>query len=183
MAGKAVQEKQKSKEVQVASPERFAIEMNLRGRRNGSRLSTRLWSWPDVRLPRKSLPSLRSTPVLPLSNWTGSLGSPATGTRVAVSPGEFGSTASASGAATQASVWNAITGRKTGQDVWLSNNLPYVNDLNIGKITPRSSPAPDRTPYPRFAERAVLLELLPSLPTPERFSNNGYQHTAHQSSV
>jgi hypothetical protein len=139
----------------VASPERFAIEMNLRADEMEQSINK------IVELAGREIAKevIALTPVdtsLAISNWTGSLGSPATGTRVAVSPGEFGSTASASGAATQASVWNAITGRKTGQDVWLSNNLPYVNDLNIGKITPRSSPAPDRTPYPRFAERAVL---------------------------
>lgn len=139
----------------MASPERFAIEMNLRADEMEQSINK------IVELAGREIAKevIALTPVdtsLAISNWTGSLGSPATGTRVAVSPGEFGSTASASGAATQASVWNAITGRKTGQDVWLSNNLPYVNDLNIGKITPRSSPAPDRTPYPRFAERAVL---------------------------
>jgi len=139
----------------VASPERFALEMNLRAEEMEQSVNK------IVELAGREIAKevIALTPVdtsLAISNWTGSLGSPASGTRNAVSPGEFGSTASASGAATQASVWNAITGRKTGQDVWLSNNLPYINDLNVGKITPRSSPAPDRTPYPRFAERAVL---------------------------
>lgn len=139
----------------MASPVRFSLEMNLRAEEVEKAVNK------IVVLAGRAIAKevIATTPVdtsLALSNWTGSLGSPSSGTRSAISPGEFGSTASASGAAAQVAVWNAIAGRKSGQDVWISNNLPYVNDLNVGKITPRSSPAPDRTPYPRFAERALL---------------------------
>jgi hypothetical protein len=139
----------------MASPERFSLEMNLRAE-EVERSVNRIVELAGRAIAKEVIATTPVDTSLALSNWTGSLGSPATGTRSAVSPGEFGSTASASGAAAQVAVWNAITGRKTDQDVWISNNLNYINDLNTGKVTPRASPAPDRTPYPRFAERAVL---------------------------
>ena len=90
-----------------------------------------------------------------ISNWQGALGSPKTGTLPASPAGEYGSTAGAAAAIAERPIAAAIAGRQTGQDVWISNNLDYINDLNIGEISPRSDPPPDRTPYPRFAERAV----------------------------
>lgn len=140
----------------MATPERFAIEMDLRAK-EFERSVNRIVELAGREIAREVIVTTPVDTSLALSNWTGSLGAPATGTQKAVSPGEYGSTASTSGAATQASVWNAITGRKVDQDVWISNNLPYVNDLNSGKISPRSSPPPDRVPYPRFAEKALLL--------------------------
>ena len=139
----------------MSTPERFAIEMNLRAEEMEESIN-RIVELAGREIAREVIALTPVDTSQALSNWIASLGSPATGTRPAFAPGEFGSTASASGSAAQAAAWTAIRGRKTGQDVWLSNNLPYINDLNTGKITPRSSPAPDRTPYPRFAERAVL---------------------------
>jgi len=139
----------------MATPAKFALDMNLRAK-EVERSVNRIVELAGREIAKEVIALTPVDTSLAISNWTGALGSPASGTRAAVSPGEFGSTADASGAATQAAVWSAILNRRTGQDLWISNNLPYVNDLNVGNIAPRSSPAPDRAPYPRFAERAVL---------------------------
>lgn len=139
----------------MASPERFALEMNLRAEEVETAVN-RIVELAGREIAKEVIALTPVDTSLALSNWQGSLGTPAKGTRNAISPGAYGNTASASGSAAQAYIGVAIEGRKTGQDLWISNNLSYINDLNVGKITPRSTPAPDRTPYPRFAERAVL---------------------------
>ena len=138
----------------MAGPAKFAIEMNLRAEELEASVN-RIVVLAGREISKEVIALTPVDTSLALSNWMGSLKSPVSATRSAIVPGEFGSTAGASGAAAQSSIWSAIRGRKTGQDVWISNSLPYVNDLNVGKISPRSSPAPDRAPYPRFAERAV----------------------------
>lgn len=140
----------------MASPAVFVIQMNLRAEEVEAAVN-RIVVLAGREIAKEVIALTPVDTSLALSNWKGALGSPASGTRQAVSPGKFGSTADASGAAAQTSVWKAISGRVSGQDIWISNDLPYINDLNVGKITPRSSPVPDRTPYPRFAERAVLI--------------------------
>ena len=103
---------------------------------------------------------VNATPVdtsLTLSNWKASLGSPASGVRSALFPGRYGDTAKSSGDAAIAAAKNSIKRRKVGQDVFIVNNFPVAAMLNNGLIRPRSSPKPSRTPYRRFAERAVLL--------------------------
>jgi hypothetical protein len=138
----------------MSSPKVFAIEMNLRAAEVEDSVN-KIVELAGREIAREVIAFTPVDTSLAISNWKGALGSPATGTRPAFSPGEFGNTAGTSGAATQASVWAAITGRMTDQDVWISNNLPYIEDLNVGKIGPRSIPSPSRTPYPRFAERAL----------------------------
>lgn len=138
----------------MSTPARFALEMNVRADQVEKAVNR------IVVLAGRAIAKevIAITPVdtsQALSNWIGSLGGPASGTTAAVASGAFGSTAGASGASTQSTVWSAISNRRTGQDLWISNNLPYINDLNVGNIAPRSSPPPDRTPYPRFAERAM----------------------------
>ena len=105
---------------------------------------------------------VNNTPVdtsLALSNWQGALGAPRTGTLPAIVPGEFGNTATASGTATISRITSAIKSRRRGQDIWISNNLPYAARLNQGRIAPRSpsgkSPDIIREPYERFVERAL----------------------------
>jgi hypothetical protein len=143
----------------MASPARFRIEMIGRAEEVEKSVNR------IVELAGRAIAKevIATTPVdtsQALSNWTGSLGSPSTVTRLPYSPGHFGDTAGTSGAAAQVAVNAAIKGRRTGQDVWISNSLPYINDLNVGNIKPRTPrppdrTPPDRTPYPRFAERAL----------------------------
>lgn len=66
------------------------------------------------------------------SNWQVSLDSPAQGTIPAYSPGKEGSTAGANTAAAIAQGAAVIAGRKPGQDVCITNNLPYIGRLNEG---------------------------------------------------
>ena len=142
----------------MSTPAVFAIEMTLRA----EEIETAVNRIVKLAGREASREVVDLTPVdtsRAISNWTGSLGGPVSGIKPAVSPGEYGSTAAASSSSTKSTIWAAIRGRRTGQDIWISNNLPYINDLNVGNIKPRSSrpgvPAPTRVPYPRFAERAV----------------------------
>lgn len=140
----------------MASPARFFIEMKGRAE-EVERSVNRIVELAGRAIAKEVIATTPVDTSLAISNWKGSLGSPISGTVPAISPGKFGNTADASGAAAQAAAWSAIINRRTDQDLWLSNNLPYINDLNVGNIEPRSSKAhpPDRTPYPRFAEKAM----------------------------
>lgn len=67
-----------------------------------------------------------------LSNWTLTLGAPDyefIGPHV---PGEHGSTQTASIAEAYSLAKAAAAKKKPGQEIWLSNNAPYIVDLNAG---------------------------------------------------
>ncbi len=139
----------------MSTPARFALEMNVRADQV-ERAVNRIVVLAGRAIAKEVIATTPVDTSQALSNWIGSLGGPASGTRPAVSSATTpGATADTSGAATQSTVWAAISNRRTGQDLWISNNLPYINDLNVGNIAPRLDPPPDRTPYPRFAERAM----------------------------
>lgn len=81
------------------------------------------------------------------SNWIVSLGFPNTSTIEPYAPGEklgIGENANASAAISQAT--GIINTRKSGQDIFISNNLPYIGKLNDGY----SAQAPSN-----FVEKAV----------------------------
>lgn len=143
----------------MSSPQVFAIEMKLRADEI-ERAVNRIVIEASQAIAKEVIALTPVDSGAAISNWQAALGSPANGTLPAISPGEYGSTESANTSAAQIKAWSRIRGRRTGQDVWISNNLPYINDLNVGNIEPRSSPAPNRTPYPRFAERALNFGVL-----------------------
>lgn len=66
------------------------------------------------------------------SNWLVSLDAPVTIVIEPYYPGENGSTAGANTAAAIAQANAVISTRKPGQDIWISNNLPYAQRLNEG---------------------------------------------------
>lgn len=66
------------------------------------------------------------------SNWIGALGSPARRTRDAYVPGESGSTEAQNAQAAMDQAAGVIAGRREGQDIYISNNLPYIGRLNDG---------------------------------------------------
>ena len=81
------------------------------------------------------------------SNWIAQIGSASSGTVDAYAPGESGSTA---GANTQAAIDQAeavISGYNNGQEIHITNNLPYIQRLNDGY----SAQAPAN-----FVEQAVM---------------------------
>jgi hypothetical protein len=80
------------------------------------------------------------------SNWIVNLGSAATGSRDPYTPGEKGSTGEANAQAAIAQGNATIGLRKDGQDIYISNNLPYIGRLNEGS----SAQAPAQ-----FVEQAV----------------------------
>ena len=66
------------------------------------------------------------------SNWIVNIKSPARKTQGAYVPGGKGSTASANVQAALAQGEAVVATRKTGQDIYISNNLSYISDLNNG---------------------------------------------------
>lgn len=66
------------------------------------------------------------------SNWLASLEVPVAITTQPYSPGEGGSTGGANSAAAMAQANSVIASRQPGQDIWISNNLPYAQRLNDG---------------------------------------------------
>lgn len=74
------------------------------------------------------------------SNWLVSVGSPNRETQEPYSPGEAGSTGSANAQAAIAQANAEISRRKPGQDIFISNNLPYIGRLNEGS----SAQAPEQ---------------------------------------
>lgn len=68
------------------------------------------------------------------SNWTLTLDNPPPPdeTYDAYSPGESGSTGAANAQAAMEQARTAISDRREGQEVHLSNNLPYIGRLNEG---------------------------------------------------
>lgn len=83
-----------------------------------------------------------------VSNWQVTLGSPTSSNIAPHFPGELGSTRNASAAETIAQAKATLSGKKPGQPIYITNNTPYISDLNNG--TSRQQPA-------GFVERAVLL--------------------------
>lgn len=69
------------------------------------------------------------------SNWIASLNAPVTSTREPYSPGAGGSTAAANAAAAIQQASTVISTAKPGDEVWLSNSVPYIGDLNNGSST------------------------------------------------
>jgi len=84
-----------------------------------------------------------STPVdkgVARSNWRVGIGAAPTGTIPAYSPGDelgVGETANAQAAIAQGST--VIGSRRPGQDIFIANNLPYIQPLNDGSS--RQAPA------------------------------------------
>lgn len=66
------------------------------------------------------------------SNWFVNLNSPATKQIDPYDPGENGSTAGTNAQAAIDQAKAVIATRKIGQDIYISNNLPYIERLNEG---------------------------------------------------
>ncbi len=66
------------------------------------------------------------------SNWITSLGSPVTSSINPYSPGKGGATGEASGQAAINQAAGVISQRTIGQDIYITNNLPYIQKLNEG---------------------------------------------------
>lgn len=81
------------------------------------------------------------------SNWIVSTGTPSAAEIAAYAPGESGSTAASNSAAAMGQAQAAIAGVEPGQDIAISNNLPYIGRLNDGY----SAQAPAG-----FVEQAIL---------------------------
>jgi len=67
-----------------------------------------------------------------LSNWQISIGYPATSFIDAYAPGYLGYTASASARQAISVGKQNLEAKKPGQTIYLSNNAPYIRDLNSG---------------------------------------------------
>lgn len=80
------------------------------------------------------------------SNWNTELNRPNLSTREPYAPGDSGSTGAANARRSIEEGTRVITDRATGQDIWITNNLPYIGELNNG----HSAQAPAG-----FIERAV----------------------------
>lgn len=81
------------------------------------------------------------------SNWRVSLGSPPTGVIEPYAPGaKLGIGENANAAAAIAQAAGQVAQRREGQDIWISNNVPYIGLLNEGSS--RQAPA-------SFVEQAV----------------------------
>lgn len=92
-----------------------------------------------------------STPVdssKALSNWQLNVGSPIKFKIDAYFPGEFGSSQKQSAQAALEAAKKALQGRKSGEPIYITNNLPYINRLNDGH---------SKQTTPGFIERAILL--------------------------
>ena len=83
-----------------------------------------------------------------LSNWIVTIGSPATYEISPHYPGKYASTYRASAAETIAAAKRVLAGKKPGQAIYITNNLPYIRRLNDGYSKQQPS---------GFVERAVLL--------------------------
>lgn len=66
------------------------------------------------------------------SNWLLSLGGPSTSEIEAYAQGKGGSSGAANANAAMAQAQAAVRGRRPEQDVYISNNLPYIGRLNDG---------------------------------------------------
>lgn len=83
-----------------------------------------------------------------LSNWRASLGSPHAGWIGPHFYGERGSTRTSSANEAIAKARIVLRDKKPGQSIWITNNVPYIMDLNRGSS--RQNPG-------GFVERAVAL--------------------------
>ena len=83
-----------------------------------------------------------------ISNWQTELNTPASGERNPYFTGSRGSTQLASANATIQNAKAKLVGKKPDQDIFISNLLPYIADLNNG--TSAQAPA-------GFVERAILI--------------------------
>lgn len=68
-----------------------------------------------------------------LSNWQVTLNAPATDFRQAYVPGMLGYTQAASARATIEAGNTAMIAKKPGQPIYISNNTPYIMDLEMGR--------------------------------------------------
>jgi len=94
---------------------------------------------------------LISTPVdvsTAMSNWQVSIGKPTRLFRPAYNPGAKGSTRGASLSDAMAAGMSALKGKSPGEPIYISNNAPYITELNRGSS--RQAPA-------GFVEQAVLV--------------------------
>lgn len=66
------------------------------------------------------------------SNWQVTIGQPATGVVDTFVPGGFGSTRGQNAMESTIAGLNVLDAKKPGQDVWITNNLPYISKLNDG---------------------------------------------------
>lgn len=96
-----------------------------------------------------------ATPVdtgLARSNWIPSLNQPVTSPKESpFAPGSKGSTGGANIASALEEARQIISGCEPGQDIWISNNLPYIRALNYGE---HSKQAPKN-----FVEQGVMAGL------------------------
>lgn len=83
-----------------------------------------------------------------ISNWQVALNSPPNNTIAPHYPGSDGSTFSASAGETLLKAKMTLKNKKSGNDIYITNNLPYIKKLNDGSS--KQEPA-------GFAERAILL--------------------------
>ncbi len=77
----------------------------------------------------------RMTPVdtsTALSNWVVTLGAPNGGIIRAYVVGSHGSTQASSARAALAAAKMVLKTKKPGQVIWITNNLPYIGELNRG---------------------------------------------------
>ena len=73
------------------------------------------------------------------SNWLVSVGNPNLSMITAYYPGSAGSTGSNNVSAALTQAQNAVGGYRTGETIYISNNLPYIQMLNSGSS--RQAPA------------------------------------------
>lgn len=83
-----------------------------------------------------------------LSNWIVTLDSPSDNKIKPHFPGEGGSTQKASAAETINQARKVLSGKRPGQKIYITNNLPYIKRLNEGYS--KQAPA-------GFVERSVLI--------------------------
>lgn len=81
------------------------------------------------------------------SNWIAQIGSAPSGTVEPYAPGEAGSTTGANSQAAMDQAEAVISGYNNGQEIHITNNIPYIQRLNDGY----SAQAPAN-----FVEQAVL---------------------------
>lgn len=82
------------------------------------------------------------------SNWIASINAPASSVIEAYVPGVEGVTGAQNAQAALTQAAGVISGYKTGQEIHLTNNLPYIGRLNDGFS--RQAPA-------NFVEEAILI--------------------------
>ncbi|MCY1553030.1 hypothetical protein D9M68_894720 [compost metagenome] len=83
-----------------------------------------------------------------LSNWQLTLDSPATDEIKPYFPGHMGSTQRASAAQTVNEARSRLGAKKPGQPIYITNNVPYIEQLNNGSS--KQAPA-------GFVERSILI--------------------------